>query len=409
MKFLARGVLAQFRGLIARWWIEPLDKLLWEMVGIAPSSPWHNLRTVIAWTKDFGKLIYAGFRVNVCRWDGPEWSVIYVNEGTTDSEKELQYLFFPNPPTETKLGRVFIWRLPILIRQFVAQRHLVVCDLNRLVQWRFSGMYCIRVFPWLRALLGVSVSMDSAIKRMSRLRKRDLSKAEKLNLGYGTSRDLANFEIFYHKMHVPFISERYLERARISPYEQQREVLEKRGELLYVKFQDNLVTACLGTLRKYGKTFSALHLGVHQDYTHLVKQGVITALYWHVINWAHSNQLSVVDFGLVRARLDDGLFSFKRQLGMWFEPDITHHTMWTFIGKGLPSTLLRHLNDLAFIAEVRREYRCIVFAGDGASLSDRELAQREKVSTQAGLDGLLVLQSHDGENTLEKVADVKAL
>jgi hypothetical protein len=390
IKSLLRGFLTQFKRLIARYWIAPLDRLLYEIVGLDQSSPWHGLRTAVVWIKDLGRLIYTGFRVNVSRWEGPEWSVIYVSDDSTDSEKELQYLLFAGAPTETKLGRAFMWQLPRLIQRFGSQGCLVVCDMNRLVNWRFQEMYCIRVFPWLRTFLDVSVPMDLAFRRMRKLRKRDLSKAQNLGIEYGCSHELADLELFYHKMYVPYINERYGERATIYSYEGQREVLEKKGELLWVKYQGDPVVAYLGTQRG-GKAFSALHLGVHQDYTHLVKQGVITALYWHVISWAHSNRLSVIDFGRVRARLNDGLFAFKRQLGMQFKRDITTYTMWTLIGKDLPLALIRHLNELAFIAEVGKEYRCVVFADGKASLSDEELAQREKITAQAGLDGLLVL------------------
>lgn len=393
VRSVLRGFLAQINTWIAQYWIAPLDTLLYEMVGLNQLSRWYVLHRAVTWIRDLGRLIYTGFRVTVNRWDGPEWSIIYITDDTTDSEKELRYLFFPGGPAETKLGRAFIWQLSALIQQFVAQECLVICDINRLIKWRFQGMHCIRVFPRLRAFLDVSIPMESFVRGMRALRKRELSKAQKLGFVYEVSRELADFDLFYHKMYVPFINERYRERAFIRSYETQREVFERGGELLCVNYQDNLVTAYLGRLRKYRRTFSASLMGVHQDYTFLVKKGVITALYWHVVNWAHYNQLSVVDFGIVRARLNDGLFAFKRQLGMWFEADLTTHMIWTFIGRDLPLPLIRHLNELAFIAEAGNEYRCIVFESDGAGLSDQELAQREKVAAQAGLNGLLVLSS----------------
>jgi hypothetical protein len=197
-------------------------------------------------------------------------------------------------------------------------------------------------------------------------------------------------------MYIPYINKRYHDRAIIHLYEEQREVFEKRGQLLCVKYQDTPIAACLGTLRRYDKTFSALLLGVDQEHVHSVKQDVIMALYWHVISWAHANHMHVVDFGRTRARLTDGVFEFKRRWGMQFERDTTTHTMWTFIGKNLPSSLIRHLNELALIAAVGKEYRCVVFAYGETSLSDKELAQREKIAAQAGLGGLLEVGPKSG-------------
>jgi hypothetical protein len=387
-----KGLLAQFKGLIARYWIVPLDDLLWEMVGLR-SSPWCVLRKAVVWVRDLGKLAYTEFRVNVSRWDGSEWSVIYLNDGATDSEKELQYLFFSETPTETKLGRAFLWQLPALIQRSVSQEYLVICDVNRLVKWQFQEMYCVRVFPWIRALLDVSVPMDSLLGRMTRQRKQNLSKVKKQDFEYKVSHDLADFELFYHKMYIPYTTQRFQDRALVPPhdYEFQKELFQEKGKLLCIQCNDHLVAACLGVIRQDGKTFSPLHLGVHQDHAHLLKQGAITALYWHMISWAHANHLQVVDFGRTRARLGDGVFESKRRWGMWFERDITTHTMWTFVGKKLPLSLIRHLNELAFIAEVGREYRCVVFDCDGANLPDKELTRREKIVAQAGLDGLLLL------------------
>jgi len=255
-------------------------------------------------------------------------------------------------------------------------------------------MYCIRALPWQRALLDVSGSMDSIAGRMRTLRKRDLSKAQKLGLEYCVSDDLADFELFYHKMYAPYIGERYVERAFIHSYEDLQKVFKKRGKLLCIKYQDDLVAAYFGTYRRYGSSFSALLMGVHQDYTRLVERGVVTALYWYVTSWAHANELSNVDFGRVRARLNDGLFGFKRQMGVWFERDILTHTVWTFVYEALPLSLVRRLNELAFIAEVGKEYQCVILDGFAVVLSDKELARRTKIADQAGL-GLFVLRPYD--------------
>jgi hypothetical protein len=375
--------------LVARCWIAPLETLLWEMVGLDRSSSWHILRTGVAWIKDLGRLVYTGLGVNVSRWDGSEWSVIYVSDDPTNDKMELQHLLFPRSPTETKLGRVFLWQLPALIQRFVSQECLVICDVNRLVKWRFQRIHCIRVLPWLRSYLDVSSPVESIIKRMTKHRRRNVSKVKKQDFEYGVSHDPADLDLFYHKMYIPYINKRYDDRAIIHLYEEQREVFEKRGQLLCVKYQGALIAACLGTLRRYDKTFSALLLGVDQEHVHAVKQDVIMALYWHVISWAHANHLHIVDFGRTRARLTDGVFEFKRRWGMQFKRDITTYTMWTLIGKNLPLALIRHLNELALIAEVDKEYRCVVFSCGETSLSDKELAQREKSAAHAGLDGLL--------------------
>jgi hypothetical protein len=386
-----KGFWAQFNKLIARCWIAPLDDLLWESVGLEQSTFYGRLRSFIVWLRDVGRLVYSCFRISVTRWDGSEWSVIYISDDVADSEKELQYLLFSETPTSTRVKRAFVWQLAGLTRQFVAQGCLVVCDLNRLINLRLRGMYCFRVCPWLRASLDVSVSPDLILKRTTKYRRKNVSKVKKLNFEYQVGCDPADLEPFYYEMYLPYTTERFRDRAFIPPPDSMRELFENNGQLLCVEYEGQSVTACLGAFRKYGETFSALFLGVHQDGTPAAKQDAIVALYWHIINWAHAQHLRRVDFGRNRARLDDGVFEFKRRWGMRFERDITTYTTWTFIGQELPPALIGKLNELAFVAEVGPEYRCVVFANGQTGISEDELARRTKVAAQAGLDGLLIL------------------
>ena len=225
-------------------------------------------------------------------------------------------------------------------------------------------------------------------------RRKSISKLKKQDFEYGISDDPTDLQFFYRKIYIPYVTERYQDRARIisDKHEFYQSLFERKAKLLYVNYQSNLVAANSGVLRRYGRTFSALHMGVDQDYTHLLQQDVVVALYWHVINWARAQQFHFVDFGRTRARLNDGVFEFKRRWGMQFERDVTTYTMWTFIGENLPASLVSKINDLAFVAEVGKEYRCLVLVDDESSLPDKELARRKKITAQAGLDGILILQ-----------------
>ena len=362
------------------------------MVCLPPSSHWRVPREVIAWLKDAAHLVHSGPRVSVRRWEGPEWSVVYVDTDNTSSELELRHLLFAESPVTASTERVFLCRLPGVVRTHVGLGRLVVCDLNRLFTWRFAGASCVRMFPWMRAVLDVSAPIGTIIDRFTNSRRRELARVEKLDFAYGESRDPAEFDRFYREMHLPFIAERFGERARLRPMADQRRFFLERGELLWVKHQDSPVAAVLGTRRRYSKTFCALRLGLDTDREHLVRRDAITAMYWHIINWSRARHLHFVDFGRAPARLSDGLFLYKHRWGIRFERDRTFHTMWTFAWKELPEGLVRRLNDLAFVAEAGRERRCAVFsAGPTAGLSPEEIALRRKIIAQAGLDGFLQL------------------
>ena len=368
-----------------------MNRLLREMIGLDRSSPWFKLRTVLVWLRDAGKLASVGFRVTIRRWEGPRWSVIHISQESDESGQELRYLLFSEPSTQTELGRAFPWQLRPRVREFANQGCLVVCDMNRLLRPQFRGVDCVRVFPWLRAFLNVSDSLDQIVGRMRRRRKRDLSKIEEKRLEYGISRDLSDFEHFYRRMHLPYITDRYGERAIVQSYGILKRMFKRRGQLVYVGNRTRPVAAYLAVRRVFGRTLSALLLGVDGERAGSARQCDTGHVYWHVIRWAHDAGVRRIDFGRTRARLTDGVFEFKRGWGMRYEPDVMTHTRWTFAGKNLPAALFHHLNELGLIAEIGRELRCVVFAVKGDGFDAKELARRERVSLQAGLGGLAIL------------------
>jgi len=385
-----RAILRGPRACIARFWIDPLDRLLQEMICLPPSSPWRPVRRAAEWARDLGRLAYAGPRVTVRVWEGLEWALVYVDQESHASETELRHVFFSDASPRSSATRIWIWQAPRLVRVHAAQGRLIVLGLNPLLRWRLPGVWQVRTFPWLRSVLDVSVSMDTIVGGLTRRRRQELTRVGKLGFEYGVSRDPAEFEHFHLRMHVPFVTGRYQDRARVRPFEEQLRVFVKRGELLWVKREGSLVAATLGTLRRFGRTFCAIQLGIDQEQDPLVKRDVITAMYWHIVKWSRDRGFRFVDLGRAPGRLNDGLFLYKHRWGVRFERDRTSGIMWTFAGRDLPAELVCRLNEAGFVAEAGHEYRCAVFRGQPEScLSAEEVARRNKVVSQAGLDGLL--------------------
>jgi hypothetical protein len=396
MKFLR--VLSGFAStLLFELCIRPLEAILLSMIDFDHSGFRKMLKNTLAWLKDLAWLLLTRFRAGVLRWDGPEWSVIFIHDGCTHSREELLYLLFPDPPTESDLGWLFLWQVPSTIRKRVEQGCLVICDLNHLLHWGTQFRYTFRVSPWLRANLNVSGPLDMILNRITKNRRRWILKLPSSGYSYEFSHRPEDFGTFYHKMYVPYVIKRHRKRAIVEPIETKQAMFEKGG-LVLVKYQGQPVAA--GLRHVVGDTLIAGSYAIHEDHTHLIKQGVAVALHWYTIDWARCNNLHSIDFGMTRSRLEDGVFEYKRQWGARFERDILTHTMWTFVGENLPPKLIHHLNNLTFIAQVGREYRCVVFVNDDETdLSNEELLQRKKrVSTRANLSGLLILPLGDNES-----------
>lgn len=347
------------------------------------------VKSALAWIKDLGWLLFTRFRANVVRWDGPDWSIVFIHDGCAHSKEELRHLLFPDLPTESDQGWMFLWQVPGTIRRSMEQGCCVVCDLNRLLRWGARSRCRLRVPPWLRANLDVAGPLKTILKRMSRTRRQSLAKLPSRGYSYEVSHRPEDLEMFYREMYVPYVTLRHQDRAIVSSMEGKRAIFEKGG-LIMVKVHGQSVAA--GLWQVVGDTLIFATYGIHQDHTELVKQGLAAATYWSVIDYARCNSLRCVDFGMTRPRLTDGAFGHKRQWGMRFERDILTHTMWTFIGDGLPPKLVDYLNELAFVAESDGECRCAVFSGGSTpALPAEELAWREEVAIKAGMGGPLVM------------------
>jgi hypothetical protein len=49
-------------------------------------------------------------------------------------------------------------------------------------------MYCIRVFPWARVFLDISVPLDLVVNRMTESRRKNLSRLKKQGFEFGAKR-----------------------------------------------------------------------------------------------------------------------------------------------------------------------------------------------------------------------------
>lgn len=365
------------------------------MVGVRKESIWRRLLALLVWLKDLGRLAYSGYRMDAKRWNGPEWSILYVSDSTTNSEAELQYLLFDEKPSELWLGRHFTWKLKDVIRRYGTPDCLVVLDLNRLIKTSFQAKLKIRIAPWLRTFMDVSGTLDATLQRMTRERRKNIRKLIVQRYEFAISQDPADLEIFHDRLYLPHANRRFGERAIIHSIDIPRDASAKRQMLFTVRKHGNLLAACLGRFRRYANTFSAIDLGEDQKSEFSDRENAVEALYWHIITWAHANHFNLVDFGRTRARLNDGVFEFKRRWGMRFCKDIAGYAMWTFLASDLPVPLIRRLNQLAFIAETGQENRGLILVSRQAPIEEKERLRLKKVACQAGLDGLLEISMPD--------------
>lgn len=378
-----------FKKIILLVWISPLEKVL-RYTSLDYASPRLQFNRYLTWFKDLGWLALTTGRVNIKRFEGSEWSITFIDEDFDHSEHELSNILFDSPPEIKKLKRVFLWQIPKLLPEFLSETDLVIANVNRHIQWHPKQVnYFFRTPPWIRMALRVDRPMDEILADMGRGRRSSLAKMQQEGFTYEFSRNLADLELFYHKMYVPYISSRHEDRAIIEPFET-KQAMFQRGGLLLTLYQAQPVAGLLG--ETIGRTYIAGSLGIHEDYFELFEKGVVLAAYWSCIEWAQRNHLQYVDYGLTRAQLFDNVFWGKLLWGMKVQPNLLDdHTHWLFAARKIPVTLGHYLNKIGFIAECDEKYRCIFLAGEEFQPSQKKISQVSKLSPRLGLSEPLIL------------------
>ena len=97
----------------------------------------------------------------------------------------------------------------------------------------------------------------------------------------------------------------------------------KRGELLLVKKGSEYISGML--IYTAPPIPVVAFLGVTDGRMDYVKQGALLALYYYTILWAKGKGYTKLDFGHCRPILNDGVFVYKRTLGMMIQRSPRRH------------------------------------------------------------------------------------
>jgi hypothetical protein len=387
---MQRSYLKMMRAFILRRWVHPLNNLALNLTAKEANWVRDGVIKAVVIASQLGRLVMTMLRVNVKRLRGCDWSVIYVGEEF--SVEELRHVLFPSPADVDHLGRVFLWQVPALVRQFVSDGEFVICELNRLVPWRPQARYVFTAAPWVRQILDIARPLDDILAGMNQNMRRTIRKLQKAGFFYRFTRESADLDLFYHQMYVPYITSRHEARAIVAKYYEIEYILDKGG-LIMVEYQGQPVSG-MGC-KVLGDTCRADVLGVHKDRFDLAGRGAIPSVFWFMLDWAKGKGLRSFDLGGSRARLADGVFNFKRQWGTHLGATLTAHTTWIFIAERISPNLCRFINTQGFLGRLDGKWQVVMFETPEVHLSQEEIEHTRQMAQQAGVADVQVLRHHE--------------
>ena len=234
------------------------------------------------------------------------WRILYAGQ-----EKEKHYIgnvYFGGDYTCRSLGDRWLWQL------FFHSKTLPDTCCFSVVQtrWpitrhiRLKNLYCIPF--WVYGSVDLSDDVDENIHR-SKSARYNIARMKKSRFKIEISRDMALFDDFYTNMFQAYIGKRHDRCSVIDPYERMKARFQEDGEILFVKKGSQRIAGMIISY-DHGEA-AAYRLGVRDGDFQWVKEGAITALYYHTIKHCRDKGFKKLHLGGSRPFLSDGVLNYK--------------------------------------------------------------------------------------------------
>jgi len=197
--------------------------------------------------------------------------------------------------------------------------------------------YFFLTFPWIRQRAYLKGA--AYLQRKQKISRNFGRKVRKYEYRYRITRDSKSVATFHREFYVPYITDRFHELCSPRSLKEFRSAVQS-GFLLQVFQAERWVSGAICQVR--GKSVTVLAFGVHGQYFHLLKRGVLSSVYYFVFHWAEKTGVETVDLLRSRANAGDGVYEHKRRWGALTERDPWPHTaIWLSVPESamIPSLL----------------------------------------------------------------------
>jgi len=334
------------------------------------------------------------YRPRVWRLEGRERvsgvPLVIVFAGQLQNKNYVAYLAFADPSVEQALGRRWLWTLlppkgkresdgvDVRIVELYESQH-------RWLRARFQFFVPI----W----IGGELDLQRAVARLHRSKnaKSDLRRMRKNETTFEVTKNRDTFEDFYSNMYLPYIKNRYGDRAFAMSHE---DMVGKLGcsELVFVKVRGERVAGHI--LLYEDNRARAWSIGVKDGDHSYVKAGAMKALNYLTSQYLVERGYKALHMGGSRPFLLDGVLRHKRELRV----RISDHTKRYFslsLTEGSVGTRAFLANN-PFVYESQGMYRGALFIDPDLPLSPERLREFYDEYHMDGLAGLSLFDARAG-------------
>ena len=296
------------------------------------------------------------------RFSGSPFSTIVL--GSKISVEYFSKFFYMDEPKVESLGKISLSKVASFGAKLSAD--LVIVESS----WFFSRfLYDSGFFvsPRVDFVLDINDSLEVIQNRATRDKRRRLKQVAEAGYTFEVSKDLGRLESFYYDVYLPHMLKRHSKVALPISFSECRELF-SRGALLLVKLGEECVSGNL--LVPHGTELHSPVVGVTDIDNHLTL-GSYSAYYFSILVGIQQG-FARMDFGEAPPFMSDGLFQFKRDMGMWVRPAKgVGAQVFGVRFSGVPESLRRFLSVYAFVFMVGDELSGLVFLESVDDLSVR--------------------------------------
>jgi hypothetical protein len=203
------------------------------------------------------------------------------------------------------------------LERYQQRASLVLLDVELLYCKLLSTRSYLEIPQWIRQKYRMPETWKEVLGTFRKNTKRvDLRKVRKFGLSYRITREERDFEEFYHRMYVPYLTKRFEGEVIIEPEWKVRRQCRK-GEIMQILRGEQVVAAVL--LHCLDGRLAYVWVGVPEDLDDELYAGAFSGMYYFTIQYGFQCGCHEIDFLGSRPLLTDGLFRYKRKWGTFVE------------------------------------------------------------------------------------------
>jgi len=215
--------------------------------------------------------------------------------------------------TEHNMGKYLSYNIQNFIKNEHPDCSMILLQPDSFLAHKLDKHPVFKIPEWIDMEIDISQPMD-ALCKISRSGFRDTRRLiKKYELTFEVTHDLCHFDEFYYNMLIPYINNRYVDTARLGSYSHEKNLF-YHSDLFLIKKGDEVVGGSLVEYRDGGAFLRKMAVK-DGDFVY-VKQGVLGAAYYFVIEEMKRKGFNKIHIGGSRPVLSDGVTKFKtRWLG----------------------------------------------------------------------------------------------